>query len=125
LRRAVISLQHPAMRTGLLLLATLAAACGYRVDDCDPPAMAFSLDEALDERAVDLLIRDSRVIDRSQLECEIVCELIYLDQHPKGGASEVEVCELRLDGDFTGDPDAVVGSISCEGRGIPEFCVDA
>lgn len=113
------------MRTRLLLLATLATACGYRIDDCDQPAKAFSLDEELDELAVERLIRDSRVIDRNQLECDVVCELIYLDQHPRGGASEVEVCALELDGDFTGDPAAVVGSIYCEGQGTPQFCVDA
>ncbi|HEY0134063.1 MAG TPA: hypothetical protein VGB85_08285 [Nannocystis sp.] len=116
------------MRTRLLLIATLAtltAACGYRVDNCDQPSKGFSLDEELDERAVELLVRDSRVIDHTQLECDMVCELIYLDQNPKGGATEVEVCDLVLDGDFTGDPDAVVGSIYCEGRGIPQFCVDA
>ena len=134
LRRTATWPHHPAMRMLLLRLtslttmatmATLAVACGYRVDDCDQPAKAFSVDQELDELAIKRLVSDSQVIDRSQLECDIVCEFIYLDQHPKGGANEVEVCKLTIDGDFTGDPQAVVGSIYCEGRGVPQFCVDA
>lgn len=108
----------------LLVIATVTAACGYRVDDCDQPMQAFTLDEALDEHAVERLVTINHVIDRIDLECEIVCESIYLDQNPDGAATSVEACELKIDGDFTGEPTAVVGSLYCEGRGIPQFCVD-
>jgi len=101
-----------------------AVACGYRVDDCDQPMQRFTLDEALDEHAVERLVTVNHVIDRIDLECEVVCESIYLDQNPQGAATSVEVCELKIDGDFTGDPKAVVGSLYCEGHGISQFCVD-
>ncbi len=113
------------MRLPLLSLVALLAACGYRVDDCERPEQSFTFDEELTEYAIERFIVDSRVIDRSDLECDVVCEFYYLDKHPKGGASTVEVCKLTIDGDFTGDPKAVVGSLYCEGLGLPQFCVDA
>ena len=130
LRRGATWPQHSSMRMQLLLIAGLAgvvaaAACGYQVDDCDQPTKTFSLEEELDEYAVERLIIDSRVIDRNQLKCAVVCEFIYLDQHPKGGASSVEICDMTIDGEFKDDPKNVVGSIYCEGQGIPQFCVDA
>lgn len=114
-----------AVAVAVAVTVTVAAlACGYRVDDCDQPMQRFTLDEALDEHAVERLVTVNHVIDRIDLECEVVCESIYLDQNPQGAATSVEVCELKIDGDFTGDPKAVVGSLYCEGHGISQFCVD-
>lgn len=118
------------MRLHLLLaaIALLTApltACGYRVDDCDQPSQSFTLEEDLDEQTIDRLVQQNDVIDRLDLECGVVCESIYLDQNPRGGAQSVGACELKIDGEFTGDPEAIVGSLSCEGRGIPQFCFDA
>lgn len=111
------------MRALLLLLVTAVASAGcYHIDDCSLPAQSFTLDQDLDERAVDRLVLDNDVVDRSQLECEIVCESLYLDQHPKGGATGVGTCELMVNGDATGDPATVIGHLYCEGRGIPQFC---
>ena len=108
----------------LLVVATTSSAGCYKIDDCSLPAQSFTLDQDLDERAVARLVSDNDVIDRSQLECDIVCESIYLDQHPKGGATGVGACELMVNGDVTGDPEAIVGHLYCEGRGIPQFCSD-
>jgi len=117
------------MRLQLLLAAATAAvlttACGYRVDDCDQPSQGFTLAEDLDEQTIDRLVQQNDVIDRLDLECGVVCESIYLDQNPRGGAQSVGACELTIDGEFTGDPEAIVGSLYCEGRGIPQFCFDA
>ena len=106
------------MRTQLLLAVAVVAvaACSYRIDDCARPSEGFSLDEVLDEHLVERLVIDSRVLNHTELECKVVCELIYLDRHPKGATTEVEFCELTIDGDFTGDPDAVVGAVTCKQR---------
>ena len=112
------------MQLLVVVAAVGVTACGYEVDDCKPPPQSFAFDEALDEELVARLVLDSRVLDHTQLECKLVCELIYVNRHPKGATTEMERCTLTIDGDFTGDPEAVVGSLVCEGLGVPEFCVD-
>lgn len=104
------------------LCAGLVSGCGYRIDNCDLPEQPYTLNEELTARAVDRLIQQNQVIDRNNLKCEAVCESIYLDQHPRGAATTVDDCTLTLDGEFNGDPDEVVGSLECDGRGIPQFC---
>ena len=64
----------------MLSVSTLAAGCVYHVANCDLPAEPFALDEELTAREVDRLITENHVIDRNNLECEVVCESIYLDQ---------------------------------------------
>lgn len=113
------------MRTALLVAALTVAGCGVQADNCDHPARAFVIDEAFDQDEIDRLLLANHVLDRSQLECEIVCETLYVDEHPLGGATGVSTCELEFDGDFDGQPGAVLGTLHCEGRGIPQFCTDA
>ena len=84
----------------------------------------FEFDEKLTARDVDRLIELSNVIDRNNLTCEAVCENIYLDMNPKGGATSVYNCTLTFDGEFNGDPEEVVGSMQCDGLGIPQYCSD-
>jgi hypothetical protein len=107
-----------------LVAFTLAAGCGYKVDNCNLPAEPFSLDEELTAEEVDRLIAQNRVIDRNNLVCDVVCESIYLVQLPEGAATTVDSCTMKLDGEFNGDPEEVVGSMQCAGRGIPQFCSD-
>jgi len=102
----------------------LAAGCSVDIDNCNLPAEPFTLDEELTAEEVDRLIEQNRVIDRNNLVCDVVCESIYLDQHPEGAATTVDSCTLKLDGEFSGDPKEVEGSLQCAGRGIPQFCSD-
>lgn len=129
LRSAPVGPHHrPMLRrlaiVAMLTVSTLAAGCGYHVANCNRPAEPFALDEELTAREVDRLIEENHVIDRNNLVCDVVCESIYLDQHPEGAATNVENCTLKLDGEFSGDPEEVVGSLLCDGRGIPQFCSD-
>ena len=118
------------IRRQLVLVATLtapvlaAAGCSYQVDDCNNPEEPFELDETLTARDVDRLIEQANVIDRNNLTCGAVCENIYLDMNPKGGATSVYNCTLEFDGEFNGDPEEVVGSMQCDGLAIPQFCRD-
>lgn len=117
------------MRMSLLFVALL-AGCGYRVDDCKQPVRSFELDEDIDAQTVERMVLEHQVITHSDLECELVCESFYLDQNPRGGARGVDTCEMAFDDEFNfndedRDPEAIVGTITCSGRGVPQFCVDA
>lgn len=106
-----------------LVAPALAGGC-YKIDNCNLPAEPFALDEELTLEEVKRMIELSHVIDRNNLECAVVCENIYLDQHPDGAATTVDSCTMVLDGPFNDDPDEVEGSLQCTGRGIPQFCED-
>ena len=114
------------MRTHLLIVAALTlTACGYRVDDCEQPERSFTLDEDITQSRFDAMLDENQLLDRSQLTCGIACESLYLDRNPKGAATSVGACELTLDDEPNDDPDAIIGDVRCDGRGIPQFCVDA
>lgn len=112
----------------LALLATLAvpalmtAGCSYKVDDCDQPEEPFELELELEARDVDRLKEENEVIDANSLKCESVCASIYLDENPMGSTTTVYNCTLTFDGDFNGDPNEIVGSVQCDGLGVPQFC---
>ena len=113
------------MRRTCLLAAVLAVAgCGYKVADCDQPTLPFSDDAELTENDVERLIQETDVNTPDQLKCELVCESRYLDANPDGGITAIDSCDLTIDGDFTGDPEGIVGALRCAGRGIPQYCVE-
>jgi len=106
------------MRMQALIFATLAAA-GCNVPGC-PDAKDFSIDEELSESEVKGYLEESSQSDPAMLDCKTVCESFYMAN--VGNTLDITDCELAIDGEFTDMPEAILGSLHCEGNGS-DFCI--
>lgn len=115
------------MRMQLLIATTLAAAgCQGESSACPPnPDLEgdpFTLEEDLDESDVQTLRDEHGQVDPTMLACDDVCRSRHYDPIDPRHITSIEACTLMIDGEFTGDPDAIVGTLHCEGHDSGYIC---
>lgn len=118
------------MRMAILIAATL-AACVHEPDEDDSgpcpniPVTPFTLAEDLDESTIQALLAEANQTDPAKLGCATVCESFYEREFgvERGGFISADTCELTIENYPTGDPAAIVGQLSCEGKGYQSFCL--
>ena len=114
------------MRMHFLIAATLAAcACSETSTGCPPGPEGdpFELALDLDTSTVQDLLSASNQSDPAKLVCSDVCTSLYGDSSPDLIITQIDTCELIVDGDLMGDPAAIIGSLQCEGYSSDTICV--
>lgn len=111
----------------LLIATTLAfAGCSDSTacpPDPNPEGEPFTLDEDLDDSAVQDLLDEHGQSDPAMLACDDVCRSRYSEQHNYSSRIvSIETCKLMIDGELTGDPDEIVGALYCEGHSSGYIC---
>lgn len=109
------------MRVQLLILATLAAACGDSNTGCSSPDEDFEFAGEVTEAVVAGIIESTGYTDRGQVTCEDVCARAY--EPYQGYIVESSRCSFTLDAMPGAEPWSVVGEVSCAGRWNPAGCV--
>jgi hypothetical protein len=112
------------MRVQLLILATLAAACGDSNTGCSSPDEDFEFEGELTEAVVADILEWLEYTDRGQITCEDACAHAYQGEPPfQGYISESTRCSFTLDAMPGAEPEAIIGEVSCAGRWNPAGCV--
>ena len=114
------------MRMAILIAATLAACVEDDSGPCpDNFEKPFTLAEDLDESTIQDLLAEANQADPAKLGCAAVCESMYYRQdiEERGHFISADTCALTIANYPTGDPAAIVGQVSCEGKGTSYVCV--
>ena len=114
------------MRISILIAATLATSgCGDDSGSCPNNFLEpFTLDEDLSESTIQDLLTEHDLTDPAELDCAAVCESTYYSSLPgRGRFGSADTCTIKTEGYPTGDPEALVGHILCEGKGYSYFCL--
>jgi hypothetical protein len=124
LRPALPRAHHGRMRLRLLIAATLAACDNGSSPDCGepPPGEPFIFDGQLDEATVEMLVDEQYVVDASKLNCFMACDSRYSTENIGFNILSTSVCDLKIDGEMSGDPKAIIGKIHCEGLSSDYVC---
>jgi len=111
-------------RLEAIVLACIASAthgCMSSTFGCDPPSRDFSIDAELTEAELTMLMADFGLASRDELDCTTVCAFAH--RRDEGWeASDVESCVLELEDESAADPEAIVGTVQCDGRAIEYYC---
>lgn len=94
--------------TILLAFAGLPGCSG----PCEHTPRPFSFDEELTEERVLDLMETYQVEDRTELDCEAVCDAVREYQGP---ITEYTLCQLDVAEPVGDDPAETVGQVTCEG----------